>query len=105
MKKEADKNIASGLQGAIHDAADWLDKATDCSFGRACSSDGDEKQNQPNVGKTLTDAVKAELGDAGSGMLGGWEPQDEENARNNEAHNAANSKNLNAELTGKEIAN
>jgi len=44
------------------------------------------------------------LGGTGSGTPGDWEPQDEENARNNEAHSAVNSKNLNAELTGKEIA-
>ncbi|QZY92321.1 VENN motif pre-toxin domain-containing protein (plasmid) [Pantoea dispersa] len=104
VKQDADKKIASGLEGTIKDLGDALDKATQCSFGRACSSENGEEQNQPNIGKDFSDADKAELGGTGSGTPGGWEPQDEENARNNEAHSAANSKNLNAELTGKEIA-
>ncbi|WP_236127737.1 hypothetical protein [Cedecea colo] len=61
------------------------------------------KARDPNVAKDLTDAEKAELGGSGSGTPGGWEPGDEEKARNNEAHNAANGKNLNAELTGKKL--
>jgi len=60
--------------------------------------------SNPNIGKDLTDGEKAELGGAGSGSPGGWEPQDEENARNNEAHSSTNGKNLNSELVGKEIA-
>ncbi|MGM7884792.1 VENN motif pre-toxin domain-containing protein, partial [Yersinia enterocolitica] len=43
------------------------------------------KSRDPNVAKDLTDEEKAELGGAGSGTPGGWEPQDEENARNNES--------------------
>ncbi|MCS3432233.1 hemagglutinin repeat-containing protein [Klebsiella sp. BIGb0407] len=82
VKQDADKNIASGLQGLIDNAVDWLDKITECSFGRVCSSGDDEKQSQPNIGKGLTDIEKAELGGAGSGTPGGWGPQDEENARN-----------------------
>ncbi|MBT0722815.1 hypothetical protein HGT70_16265 [Rosenbergiella collisarenosi] len=82
VKQEADKNIASKLQEAINDVADWLDKATDCSFGRACSeATGDRNVNQPNIGKDLTDAEKAELGGSGSGSPGGWGPKDEQNAR------------------------
>ena len=81
VKQEADKNIASKLQGAINDVADWLDKSTDCSFGRACSSNGDEKQNQPNIGKELTEKEKFDLGGTGSGTPGGWGPGDEQNAR------------------------
>ncbi|CNG77116.1 putative adhesin/hemolysin precursor [Yersinia frederiksenii] len=64
-----------------------------------------ENESGPNVGKDLTDEQKKEIGGAGSGTPGGWEPQDEENARNSEAHSSSNGKNLNAELTGKEIAN
>lgn len=45
---------------------------------------GDEKQDQPNAGKDLSDADKAELGGTGSGTPGGWGPEDEENARNND---------------------
>ncbi len=67
LKQETDKNIASGLQKGLNEAGDWLDKNTSCSFGRACSSDDNEKQNQPNVGKDFTDAEKVELGGSGSG--------------------------------------
>ena len=42
----------------------------------------DNKQSQPNVGKDMSDADKAEYGGAGSGTPGGWGPEDEENARN-----------------------
>ena len=45
------------------------------------------KPRDPNVPKDLTDAEKAELGGVGSGTPGGWEPQDEENARNNASIN------------------
>ncbi|SUB83922.1 Uncharacterised protein [Pragia fontium] len=48
--------------------------------------DDDDKAAQPNVGKDLTDAEKAELGGTDSGTPGGWGPQDEENARNNESN-------------------
>ncbi|WP_305038496.1 MULTISPECIES: hemagglutinin repeat-containing protein [unclassified Enterobacter cloacae complex] len=65
---------------------------------------GSGSASNPNIGKDLTDSEKAELGGAGSGTPGGWEPQDEENARNNEAHSSTNGKNLNSELVGKEIA-
>ncbi|PXV73498.1 hemagglutinin repeat-containing protein [Pantoea sp. PNA 03-3] len=84
VKQDADKKIASGLEGKIKDLGDALDKATQCSFGRACSSENGEEQNQPNIGKDLSDADKAELGGTGSGTPGGWEPQDEENARDKE---------------------
>lgn len=87
VKQDADKKIASGLQGAVDDAADWLDKATACSFGRACSSDDAKQTEGPNAGKNLTDAEKVELGGAGSGTPGGWGPEDEENARNSEKQN------------------
>ncbi|HHR8284190.1 TPA: hypothetical protein ACS9WW_004181 [Salmonella enterica subsp. enterica serovar Muenchen] len=84
VKQDADRKIASGLQGWLDDIRDTLDKATQCSFGRACSSDDGEKQRPPNLGKGLTDREKVEAGGAGSGTPGGWEPQDEEHARNAE---------------------
>ena len=85
VKQDADKQIASGLDAALKDIGEAIDKATQCSFGRACSEEtGDGSTGQPNTGKDLTDAEKAEIGGAGSGTPGGWEPQDEENARNNE---------------------
>ena len=42
---------------------------------------GSGSESAPNMGKNQTDAEKAELGGAGSGTRGGWEPQDEENGR------------------------
>ncbi|MEI2265674.1 VENN motif pre-toxin domain-containing protein [Erwinia sp. CGal63] len=47
------------------------------------NSGSDNSGSGPNIGKDLTDAEKTELGGSGSGTPGGWEPQDEENARNN----------------------
>jgi filamentous hemagglutinin len=85
VKQDADKTIASGLDGAIKGLGDAVDKATQCSFGRACSSEEGEKKSQPNAGKDLTDEQKKELGGTGSGTPGGWGPEDEEGARNNEA--------------------
>ena len=81
VKQDADKKIASGLQGVIDDATDWLDKTTQCSFGRACSSDDSAQTEGPNAGKNLTDAEKAELGGSGTGTPGGWGPEDEGKAR------------------------
>ncbi|ATM85663.1 hemagglutinin repeat-containing protein [Yersinia frederiksenii] len=43
-----------------------------------------ENESGPNIGKDLTEADKAELGGTGSGTPGGWGPEDEENARNND---------------------
>ncbi len=41
--------------------------ATQCSFGRACSSDDSDKSSKPNVAGNMTDEEKAELGGACSG--------------------------------------
>ncbi|WP_318841944.1 VENN motif pre-toxin domain-containing protein, partial [Pectobacterium versatile] len=46
---------------------------------------GSDNASTPNLGKDLTNEQKAELGGSGSGTPGGWEPQDEENARNNDS--------------------
>ncbi|QGW88571.1 hypothetical protein EAAEB30_18455 [Enterobacter asburiae] len=98
------KNANDKIASAVDDLFDAVDKATQCSFGRACSSDDSNQESKPNVAGNMTDNEKAEYGGAGSGTPGGWEPQDEENARNNEAHSSTNGKNLNSELVGKEIA-
>ncbi|MEQ4510344.1 MAG: hemagglutinin repeat-containing protein [Dickeya sp.] len=87
VKQDADKNIASGLQGGIDGVADWLDKVTQCSFGRACSSDDSGQESKSNVAGSMTGKEKADLGGVGSGTPGGWGPEDEENARNNEGKN------------------
>ena len=46
---------------------------------------GSGSGSNPNIGKELTDGEKAELGGVGSGSPGGWEPEDEENARSAES--------------------
>ena len=51
--------------------------------------------SNPNISKDLTDGEKAELGGAGSSTPGGWEPQDEENARNSSASTAPSKDRLN----------
>ncbi|WP_238485944.1 hypothetical protein [Rahnella perminowiae] len=40
--------------------------------GRVLNDGGSDPENQPNLGKNLTDAEKAELGGAGSGTPDGW---------------------------------
>ncbi|RFS76818.1 hypothetical protein D0U00_21245 [Leclercia adecarboxylata] len=81
---DANKTMASALDKQLKEIKNTLDKATQCSFGRACSADDAEQTEGPNAGKNLTDTEKAEFGGAGSGTPGGWEPQDEENARNSQ---------------------
>jgi len=51
------------------------------------NSDAD---STPNIGKDLTDADKAELGGTGSGTPGGWGPEDEESARNQQSNISKN---------------
>ncbi|CAI2460176.1 VENN motif pre-toxin domain-containing protein [Serratia liquefaciens] len=58
-------------------------EAWDADDGSDPSKSREENARQPNVAKDLTDEEKAEAGGTGSGTPGGWEPQDEENARNN----------------------
>ena len=56
--------------------------------GHVFNTDGTTDESQPNIGKHLSAEQQAELGGAGSGSPGGWEPQDEENARSKEgSHN------------------
>lgn len=61
------------------------------AIGEALTND----KEQPNTGANWTYEEKAELGGAGSGTPGGWEPQDEENARNNRASTAPSKDRLN----------
>ncbi len=81
---KAKEDAASGLTKKLNELGQAIDKATQCTFGRACSSDDQEQESKPNVAGNLTDEEKAEYGGAGSGTPGGWGPEDEENARNNE---------------------
>ncbi|MFG0431207.1 hypothetical protein [Serratia liquefaciens] len=60
-------------------------EAWDADDGSDPNKSREDNARKPNVAKDLTDAEKAEAGGTGSGTPGGWEPQDEENARNQEA--------------------
>lgn len=75
---EANLTMASALNKKLKEIGESFDEATQCMFGRACSSEDDKKENQPNSGKDLTDEGKAELGGTGSGTPEGWGPEDEE---------------------------
>jgi filamentous hemagglutinin len=102
VKLDADKQIASGLDGALKDIGEAIDKATQCSFGRACSEDtGDNNANQPNIGKDLTDAEKTELGGAGSGT--GTPPS--ENDSNQQSNKPVQKLNQKQESSIKKIDN
>ncbi|MBS9427761.1 hypothetical protein [Photorhabdus akhurstii] len=80
---EANQTIASAVDKKLKEMGESIDKATQCSFGRVCSSDYVDGENQPNISKDLTDSEKAELGGSGTGTPGGHDPEDEQNARNN----------------------
>ncbi|MBP2198991.1 VENN motif pre-toxin domain-containing protein [Pantoea cypripedii] len=97
-------DMSKPMTGGAGMAAAGAGAAAGAAIADALNGDKDG-ESTPNVGSGLSDEEKAELGGSGSGTPGGWGPEDEEDARNNEAHSATNSKNLNAELTGKEIAN
>ena len=78
---KAKEDAASGLAKKLNELGQAIDKATQCTFGRACSSDEPDEESKPNVAGNLTDEEKAALGGAGSGTPGGHGPEDEENAR------------------------
>lgn len=82
---KAKEDAASGLTKKLNELGQAIDKATPCTFGRACSSDDPDQESKPNVAGSMTDKEKAEIGGVGSGTPGGWGPEDEENARNTEA--------------------
>ena len=104
VKDMADKMTADELDHLVTLEMMGNDEITCKYLSSLQDKYGSGSASNPNIGKDLTDGEKAELGGAGSGSPGGWEPQDEENARNNEAHSSTNGKNLNSELVGKEIA-
>ncbi|MCE0829014.1 hypothetical protein LVQ78_23810 [Buttiauxella sp. A2-C2_NF] len=70
-------NVLAGATGA----------AIGLGIAAGMSGSDSEAEKQPNAGKDLTDAEKAELGGTGSGTPGGWGPEDEENARNSDRQN------------------
>lgn len=86
VTKDANDKIAS----AVDDFFDALDKATQCSFGRACSSDDPDKSSKPNVAGNMTDEEKTELGGAGSGT--GTPPPPENDPKNQNEDKPSNIK-------------
>jgi len=64
---KAKEDAASGLAKKLKELGQAIDKATQCTFGRACSSDDPDEESKPNVAGNLTDEEKAEYGGAGSG--------------------------------------
>ncbi|SKC22700.1 filamentous hemagglutinin [Kosakonia radicincitans] len=64
---KAKEDAASGLTKKLNELGQAIDKATQCTFGRACSSDDQEQESKPNVAGNMTDEEKAEYGGAGSG--------------------------------------
>ncbi|WP_083565982.1 hemagglutinin repeat-containing protein [Kosakonia radicincitans] len=89
---KAKEDAASGLTKKLNELGQAIDKATQCTFGRACSSDDPDEESKPNVAGNLTDEEKAALGGAGSGTPGGHGPEDEENGRSNDAQTSGKDK-------------
>jgi len=99
--QDANRKIASELDNALKGSGTEADMPP-INDGPSIVEARDEAANSrdPYVAKELTDAEKAELGGAGSGTPGGWEPQDEENARNNESNKPSQN---GGNFTGSEI--
>lgn len=53
---DANRTMATALDKTLKEMKEALDKATQCSFGRACSADDVGQTEGPNAGKNLTDA-------------------------------------------------
>lgn len=96
VTKDANDKIASALDGVF----DALDKATQCSFGRACSSDDTDQDAGPNAGKNLTEDEKAEYGGTGSGT-----PQPPENEPSKQDNKPVDKLNQKQESAIKKIDN
>ena len=80
-KTLADKLTADGLDHLVTLEMMGNDEITGKYLSSLQDKYGSGSASNPNIGKDLTDAEKVELGGAGSGTPGGWEPQDEENGR------------------------
>ena len=76
-------------QRAAYDYIVEQDKQGSFSLLPAQQSSTGEASSKPNVSKDLTNEERAEIGGSGSGTPGGWEPQDEENARNQQSSEVA----------------
>ncbi|PEG62923.1 hypothetical protein CRH15_20865 [Lelliottia amnigena] len=86
-KTLADKLTADELDHLVTLEMMGNDEVTSKYLSSLQDKYGSGSASNPNIGKDLTDGEKAELGGAGSGSPGGWEPQDEENARNSQKQN------------------
>ena len=75
--------VSRAEQRAAYNYIVEQDKKGSFSLLPAQQSSSDKPSSAPNVAKDLTDAGKTELGGTGSGAPSGWEPEDEENAREN----------------------
>lgn len=96
VTKDANDKMASALDGVF----DALDKATQCSFGRACSSDDTDQDAGPNAGKNLTEDEKTEYGGTGSGT-----PQPPENEPSKQDNKPVDKLNQKQESAIKKIDN
>ena len=94
------KNANDKIALAVDDLFDAVDKATQCSFGRACSSDDSDQGLKPNVAGNMTDDEKAEYGGAGSGS-----PTPPENDHEKQESKPVNKLNQKQESAIKEIDN
>lgn len=84
-KTLADKLTADELDHLVTLEMMGNDEITSKYLNSLQNKYGSGSASNPNIGKDLTDGEKAELGGAGSGSPGGWEPEDEENARSAES--------------------
>ncbi|ETS33333.1 filamentous hemagglutinin family [Photorhabdus khanii NC19] len=81
---EANQTIASALDKKLKEIGETLDKATECSFGRVCSSSSTDDESNPNIGKSLTNEEKREYGGTGTGNQ--QPPEDNQN-KNEQSEN------------------
>ncbi|WP_336756989.1 hemagglutinin repeat-containing protein [Pantoea sp. USHLN298] len=95
IKDVADKMTSDELEHLVTLQMMGNDEITGKYLSSLQDKYGSDSDSAPNVGANLTDAEKAEYGGAGSGTPGGWEPQDEENARNNASSDTPSKAQLN----------
>ncbi|MBS9434690.1 adhesin, partial [Photorhabdus hainanensis] len=85
---EANQTIASALDKKLKEMGKAVDKATQCSFGRVCSSDYVDNESQPNVGENLTNEEKKKYGGTGNQQP----PEDNQNKNGQNEHKPSNIK-------------
>ncbi|PWC22441.1 hypothetical protein DDT52_04160 [Brenneria roseae subsp. roseae] len=85
-KEIADKLSSEELEHLVTLQMMGNDEITGKYLGALQDKYAPDTSSNPNLGKDLTNEQKVELGGTGSGTPGGWEPQDEENARNKDSN-------------------